>query len=88
MADETEKESTETIELAPGDGAFIISADGTPRLIMPHITDENENLAEHHVLLAAFALGYGLQDQRLLDLLGQIMEEKRLAVEARKAQKA
>lgn len=84
MADATE-ESTETIELAPGDAAFIIRADGTPRLFMPH-TDENENLAEHHVLLAAFALGYGLQDQRLFGLLAELMEEKRLEAEARKAQ--
>lgn len=85
MADEREQESTETIELSPGDAAFILSADGTPRLIMPH-TDENENLSEHHVLLAAFALGYGLQDQRLIDLLAEIMEEKRQESEARKNQ--
>lgn len=84
MADET-GESTESIELASGDAAFIIHADGTPRLIMPH-TEENENLAEHHVLLAAFALGYGLQDKRMIDMLTELMEEKRLEAEAHKAQ--
>jgi hypothetical protein len=33
------------------------------------------------VLLAAFALGIGVRDQRLIDVLAVIMEEKRKAVE-------
>jgi hypothetical protein len=31
----------------------------------------------HHTLLARFALGFGLQDQRLFHLLAQLLEEKR-----------
>jgi hypothetical protein len=72
------------IELAPGDGAIVICEDVRPELTMPEM-GENEHFSEHHVVLAAFALGYGLQDQRLLDLLGQIMEEKHQESAARKA---
>jgi hypothetical protein len=42
---------------------------------------EDENLSPDLLALAGFALGMGVRDQRLLDVLWTIIEEKRKALE-------
>jgi hypothetical protein len=42
---------------------------------------EDENLTPALVLLTAFAIGIGVRDQRLLDVLAVIMEERQKAAE-------
>jgi hypothetical protein len=63
------------IELAPGDGAIVTRENGEPELFLPRRDDE-ENLSFPHTLLAGFALGIGLHDERLRELLGTILREK------------
>ena len=81
MADEDE-DTSNVITLADGDGAVVIRGDGTFNMILPH-TEDGENLSFNHTLMAGFALGLGLQDQRMIDALTDLLEEKRLAVEAK-----
>jgi len=45
------------------------------------VDDEDKAMAPGLVLLAAFALGMGVKDQRMIDVLALIMEERRKAAE-------
>ena len=51
-------------------------------MVLPH-SEDGANLTLNHTLMVAFALGLGLQDQRMIDVLTDLLEEKRLAVEAK-----
>jgi hypothetical protein len=81
MADDDE-DTSNVITLADGDGAVVIYGDGTFRMVLPH-TEDGANLTLNHTLMVGFALGLGLQDQRMIDVLTDLLEEKRLAVEAK-----
>jgi hypothetical protein len=73
---EADHNAATQIELGPGDGCVVIRADGACEMCMP-VDDEDKDMSPNLVLLAAFALGMGVRDQRMIDVLAQIMEERR-----------
>jgi hypothetical protein len=79
MAD-GDNQAASQFELAPGDGCVIVRADGACEFVIPSM-DEDKAMPPNLVLLASFALGLGVRDQRLIDVLAQIMEERREALE-------
>lgn len=60
------------VDLGPRDAACIVRANGNPKLVIP--TVNGELLPENQVLLTSFALS--IYDERLRDLLAQLMKEK------------
>jgi hypothetical protein len=64
------------IDLAPGDVALVIRKDGELEMFLP--TEGDEPFSPAHLMLVAFGLGY--TDERLKDLLGQILQEKKDAI--------
>jgi len=63
------------VELAPGDGCVIVRADGGCEFVR-QAGGEDEPMGDGLVLLAALALGMGVRDQWLIDLLAQFMAER------------
>jgi hypothetical protein len=72
---EDEKKPTH-IDLAPGDVALVVRKDGELEMFLP--MEGDEPLSPAHLMLTAFGLGY--TDERLKDLLGQILREKKDAL--------
>jgi hypothetical protein len=62
-----------SIDLAPGDAGFVIREGGELDLFIPQ-TEGDESVPPDHVVLAGFAMAF--HDERLRDLLAQIIGEK------------
>ena len=61
------------IDLGPKDAAFIVRRNGEPELLLPD-RDGDEEVPPDQIALAGFAMAF--HDERLRDLLGQILREK------------
>jgi hypothetical protein len=63
----------ERIDLAPGDAAIVVREDGEIDMFIPNPKGE-EPLPPDQVILAFFGMAF--HDERLHDLLAQIVKEK------------
>lgn len=61
------------LKLGPKDAAFVLREDGEVKLVLPQ-RGGNEQVPPDEVALAAFAAAF--RDDRVRDLLGQVLREK------------
>jgi hypothetical protein len=64
---------TTTLKLGPKDAALVLRENGEVKLVLPQ-RDGNEAVPEDEVALAGFAAAF--RDDRVRDLLGQILRER------------
>ena len=70
-----QKKRSSWLKLQPEDGCLVVHGDGTLRLVLPQL-DDGEVFSKNHTLMLGFGLALSLQDERMIDMIATIMNEK------------